>query len=33
MSITDYIVDIALILIIFRQIRTRELTPRNAILR
>jgi len=32
MSITDYIVDIALILIIFRQIRTRELTPRNAIL-
>ena len=32
MSITDYIVDIALILIIFRQIRTRELTPGNAIL-
>jgi hypothetical protein len=32
MSITDYIVDIALILVIFRQIRTRELTPRNAIL-
>jgi len=32
MSTTDYIVDIALILIIFRQIRTRELTARSAVL-
>jgi hypothetical protein len=31
-SVTDYVVDIALILIIFRQARTRELTVRNAIL-
>lgn len=31
MSTTDYIVDIALILVIFRQTRTRELTARHAI--
>jgi hypothetical protein len=31
-SVTDYVVDIALILIIFRQTRTRELTARNAVL-
>ncbi|MGH2346492.1 MAG: hypothetical protein ACRDG4_14790 [Chloroflexota bacterium] len=32
MTITDYIVDILLIAIIFRQMQTRELTPRSILL-
>ena len=32
MSTTDYVVDILLILVIFRQVRPRELTARSAIL-
>lgn len=32
MSITDYVIDILLIAVIFRQVRTRELTPRTALL-
>jgi hypothetical protein len=32
MSTTDYVVDIALILIIFRQLKARELTARTALL-
>lgn len=32
MSITDYVVDILLILVIFRQVRPHELTPRAALL-
>ena len=32
MSITDYVIDILLILLIFRQVRPHELTPRAALL-
>ena len=32
MSLTDYVVDILLIVIIFRQLRTREITTKNVIL-
>lgn len=32
MSVTDYVIDILLIAIIFRQVRTRELTTRSALL-
>ena len=30
MSVTDYVIDILLILVIFRQVRPHELTPRAA---
>jgi hypothetical protein len=33
MSVTDYVVDILLIVIIFRQVRPRELTLRTAVYR
>ena len=32
MSVTDYVIDILLILVIFRQVRPHELTPRAALL-
>ena len=32
MSITDYVIDILLIVVIFRQVRPHELTPRAALL-
>ncbi len=32
MSITDYVIDILLILVIFRQVRPHELTPRTVLL-
>src|SRR5271165_5738613 len=31
-SVTDYVIDILLILVIFRQVRPHELTPRAALL-
>ena len=32
MSVTDYVIDILLIVVIFRQVRPHELTPRAALL-
>ena len=32
MSVTDYVIDILLILVIFRQVRPHELTPQAALL-
>ncbi len=32
MSVTDYVIDILLIAVIFRQVRARHLTPRSALL-
>ena len=32
MSVTDYVIDILLIVVIFRQVRPHELTPRTALL-
>ena len=32
MSVTDYVIDIVLIVVIFRQVRPHELTPRAALL-
>jgi hypothetical protein len=32
MSVTDYVIDILLIAVIFRQVRPHRLTPRSALL-